>query len=351
MERIDFSSDYQEGAHQSILDRLAETNLMKTEGYGMDEFSRMAKEKIRTVCNCPSAEIEFLVGGTQTNATVIDALLRSYQGVIASDSGHISVHEAGAIEFGGHKVLEIPNQLGKISAESIRETCSSYWNDGNRDHMVMPGMVYISQPTEYGTLYSLDELTQISSVCREYHIPLYVDGARLAYALASEENDVSLADLGRLSDIFYIGGTKCGALFGEAVVIPDPGLIPHFFSIIKQHGALLAKGRLLGIQFDELFTDGLYMNIGKQAISAAELLRKAFRSSGYKLAFDSPTNQVFVILENKRMDELSKYIGFSFWETADQSHTIVRLAASWATKMEDVMKLERILAESSLSTE
>lgn len=247
-EHLFFACDYMEGAHPAIMQRLMGTNLVKTAGYGLDEYCDGAKEKIRSACGAPDAEVHFLVGGTQTNATVIDALLKSYQGVIAAETGHISTHEAGAIEFGGHKVMTLPHHNGKIDAAHVRTMLEDYYNDGNHDHMVMPGMVYVSHPTEYGTLYSRAELEEISNVCRKYHIPLYLDGARLAYALACPQNDITLKDLASLCDVFYIGGTKCGALFGEAVVIPRPGLIPHFFTIIKQHGALLAKGRLLGIQ-------------------------------------------------------------------------------------------------------
>ena len=335
MGKLSFASDYQEGAHPAIISRLCETNLEKTVGYGMDEYCDIAREQIRSVCGCPEAAVHFLTGGTQTNATVIDALLKSYQGVIAPESGHISVHEAGAIEFGGHRVLTLPHTLGKINAESIREYCETYWNDGNHEHMVMPGMVYISQPTEYGTLYSLSELTDISEICRKYRIPLYVDGARLAYALGCEENDVSLPDLARLCDIFYIGGTKCGALFGEAVVIPDPTLIPHFFTIIKQHGALFAKGRLLGIQFSAMFSDGLYLQIGKPAVLAANRIREIMKNAGYQVAFDSPTNQIFIIVENSDLDRLAELVEYSFWEKYDDSHTVIRLASSWATSQAD----------------
>ena len=268
--RLYFASDYMEGAHPAIMKKLMETNLEKTVGYGQDPYTEDAKEKIREACNAPEAEVFLLVGGTQTNATVIDALLKSYQGVVAADTGHIATHESGAIEFGGHKVLTVPQKDGKISAQQIEKLVKDFYDDANYEHMVMPGMVYISQPTEYGTLYSREELAALSKVCRENHLPLYVDGARLAYALASPENDVTLTDLAELSDVFYIGGTKCGALFGEAVVIPQKGRIPHFFTIIKQHGALLAKGRIAGIQFGELFTDGLYLRIGKPAMEAAE---------------------------------------------------------------------------------
>ena len=345
MKRISFTSDYMEGAHPLIMQRLMETNLEKTPGYGTDAYCEAAKAKIRSACHALEAEIFFLVGGTQTNATVIDGLLQSYQGVIAAETGHIGVHEAGAIEFGGHKVLTLPHKNGKITAEQIEKLLCDYANDANRDHMVMPGMAYLSQPTEYGTLYSRAELTQISSVCRAHHILLYIDGARLAYALACPENDVSLADLAALCDAFYIGGTKCGALFGEAAVLPRPGLIPHFFTIIKQHGALLAKGRLLGIQFDTLFTDGLYEKLGAPAMAAADHIRAALRECGYTLCFDSPTNQVFCILDNDTMARLAQKVDFGFWEKYDDTHTIVRFATSWATDMDDVKLLKDALRD------
>ncbi len=340
---LSFTSDYMEGAHPQIIDRLTETNLLKTAGYGLDSYSESAREKIRKACSAPDAAVFFLVGGTQTNATVIDALLKSYQGVIAAETAHISVHEAGAIEFGGHKVLSLPHSNGKITSSQIRRLLEVYQNDANHDHMVMPGMVYISHPTEYGTLYTKEELTKISALCRLYHIPLYLDGARLAYALACPQNDLTLADIAALCDVFYIGGTKCGALFGEAVVIPKAETIPHFFTIIKQHGALLAKGRLLGIQFDELFTAHLYENIGLPAIQAANRIRHVLTQKGYELCYDSPTNQVFFIIENTEMNQLAEKAEFSFWEKYDDSHTIIRFATSWATKMEDVEELGRIL--------
>lgn len=344
-QRISFSCDYMEGAHPTILQRLIETNFAQMPGYGADDYCESAREKIRAACGAPNAEVHFLVGGTQTNATVIDALLRSYQGVIAADTGHISVHEAGAIEFGGHKVLTLPHRNGKISAEQIASLLRVYEEDVNHDHTVMPGMVYLSQPTEYGTLYSREELSAISALCREKHLPLYVDGARLAYALACPENNVTLKDMAELCDIFYIGGTKCGALLGEAVVIPQPGLIPHFFTIIKQHGALLAKGRLLGIQFDTLFTDGLYQRIGEAALRAAEDIRTALRANGYQLCFASPTNQTFCLVDREQMEKLREYVDFSQWEVYDEMHTIIRFATSWATKDEDVRTLCRILRD------
>ena len=342
-EKIFFASVYMEGAHPQIMQRLVETNLVKTPGYGTDSYCDSARDKIRTACNCPSADIFFLAGGTQTNATVIDAVLRSYQGVIAAQTGHIEGHEAGAIEAGGHKVLTLPQKLGKISADQIAAFMADFENDANHAHMVMPGMVYLSQPTEYGTLYTREELKQIREVCCRYSLALYVDGARLAYALSCPANDVSLQDLAALTDVFYIGGTKCGTLFGEAVVIPGHDFIPHFFTTVKQHGALLAKGRLLGIQFDTLFTDDLYLHIGKPAIDAAEKIRLVLRSCGYTLYFETPTNQIFVIMENERLRSLGQQVEYGFWEKYDDTHTVIRLATSWATTDEEVENLTRIL--------
>ena len=341
--KLSFVSDYMEGAHPQILNRLVETNMVKSAGYGFDEYSESAKEKIRNACSVPEADIFFLAGGTQANAVMIDALLRPYQGVISAQSGHINVHEAGAIEAGGHKVFALSHQDGKITADSIQSCINEYWQDENHEHMVMPGMVYISQPTEYGTLYSLDELSRISETCRRNSIPLYLDGARLAYALACPENDVSLPDIGRLCDVFYIGGTKCGALFGEAVVIPRHNYIPHLFTIIKQHGALLAKGRITAIQFDTLFTDNLYFEIGKNAIDAADRIRAALTARGYNLTLHSPTNQIFITFEKEHANRLSEQIEMGFIENIDPEHAVMRIATSWATRKEDVDALISIL--------
>ncbi len=343
MLKLSFASDYTRGAHPAILERLGETNLMQTPGYGLDPISESAKKKIREACRCEQAEVEFLVGGTQTNATVIDAFLRPWQGVLAAETGHISVHEAGAIEAGGHKVLTLPHQDGKISAETVRRYLEGFYRDESYEHMVMPGMVYISHPTEYGTLYSGEELKALRKVCDDYHIPLYLDGARLAYALACPANDVTLADLAALCDAFYIGGTKCGALFGEAVVIPDPGRLPCFFTLIKQHGALLAKGRLLGIQFDELFTDGLYGRIGTNAIEIADEIRAALEEKGYSLYYGSPTNQIFCLMEDEKLSELGQNVECSLWEKTDEDHTVIRLATDWATTQEEVQALISLL--------
>ena len=334
-EKVSFASDYEEGAHPKIIEALIKTNLIKTSGYGTDEFCESARKKIRAACNAPDAEIYFLVGGTQTNAVVINSVLKSYQGVIAADSGHIFTHEAGAIEAGGNKILTVPHEEGKISAEKIRELTETFEADDNKDHMVAPGMVYISQPTEYGTLYTLAELEEISKVCREKNLPLYLDGARLAYALATPTNDVTLSDIARLCEIFYIGGTKCGAYFGEAVVMKK-NFIPHFFTIIKQRGALLAKGRILGIQFDTLFTDDLYLEIGKPAIEAADKIRAALDEYYYRYYVDTLTNQIFVVVDNNKMKELAKHIEFSFWEKFSKVETVIRFSTSWATKDSDV---------------
>ena len=338
-----FMSDYMEGACPEILEALAETNLEKTPGYGTDRYCASAAEKIKTACSCPGAEVHFLVGGTQTNATVIDALLKSYQGVIAAETGHISVHESGAVEFGGHKVLTLPQKDGKLSASDIKACLQAYEDDENRDHTVMPGMVYISHPTEYGTLYSLKELEEIAEVCRVYGIYLYVDGARMAYALACPENDVTLADLARLADAFYIGGTKCGALFGEALVFPKAGIVPHFPSIIKQHGAMLAKGRLLGLQFDTLFAGGLYEKLGANGIVLAQKLRKALKERNIPLLIDNPTNQIFPVLEDEAIKKLAQNVCFEFWERVDSNHSAIRFVTSWATAPEAVDRLIALL--------
>ena len=342
-EKLNLACDYMQGAHPAILKRMAENNLVKSGVYGDDAFSESARAKIRAACGAPEADVWFLVGGTQANATVLDALLRPYEGVISADTGHICIHEVGAIEHGGHKVLALPGKDGKISAADIQACYETWANDGNREHVVMPGAVYLSHPTEVGTLYSLAELEEISRVCHANGIRLYVDGARLAYALACPENDVTLPDLARLCDVFYIGGTKCGSLLGEAVVFPKHDTIPHFFSITKQHGAVLAKGFVAGLQFDTLFTDNLYGEIGRTAIEAAERIRQALREHGYTLAFDAPTNQIFVLLDDKQLAELSEKVEMSFWDKPDREHTTMRFVTSWATTQEDVDELISLL--------
>ena len=341
-DRLSFGSDYMEGAHAEILMRLVETNMEQTAGYGLDEYSEAAREKIRTACRARHAEIHFLSGGTQTNRIVISALLHPYEGVIAADTGHISVHEAGAIEAGGHKILALPHANGKLTAEAIETALRTYHEDANRDHMVRPGMIYLSHPTEYGTLYTRDELEVISAICRTNKIPLFLDGARLAYALGCDANELTLPAIARLCDAFYIGGTKCGALLGEAVVFPKQGTVPHFFTIVKQNGALLAKGRVLGIQFDTLFTDGLYERGGAHAIRMADRIRAALIEKGYRLAVDSPTNQIFLALNAQQLAHLSPHVTMGFWEKQDDT-TIMRIATSWATREEDVVRLIALL--------
>ncbi len=340
---ISFECDYAEGCHEKILERLRETNLEQLPGYGSDMYCESAKQKIRAACGCPQAEIFFLVGGTQTNAVVISSLLKSYEGVVSASTGHVNAHEAGAIEHGGHKVLAIPQHDGKMDAGELRSFLQDFWQDENHEHMVFPGMVYISHPTEYGTLYTKRELESLAAVCGEYNIPLYLDGARLGYGLESPETDVSLPDVAKYCDVFYIGGTKVGALMGEAVVFPKNNMPPHFLALAKQQGALLAKGRLLGVQFDTLFTDGLYFEISRHAIEMAQLMKEGFQKRGYRFLLDSPTNQQFLILENRQMQKLEKLVRFSFWEKVDADHTAVRFAASWATRREDVEKLMEVL--------
>lgn len=343
MKKMKFNCDYMEGVHPRILERLVDTNLEQTAGYGNDPYCVSAKKKILEACQCPDGEVHFLVGGTQTNATVIAALLHMYDGVLAAETGHVNVHEAGAIEYTGHKVLTLPQKDGKISAESVENYLKWFYADENHEHMVQPGMVYLTHPTEYGTLYTAEELKAIHGICQRYAIPLYVDGARLGYALAARKTDVTLPVLAQNCDIFYIGGTKVGAFCGEAVVIPKKGLIPKFFTTIKQHGALLAKGRLIGIQFDTLFTDGLYQEISAHAIRMAEKLKKALMEKGYTMYLDSPTNQQFVLLDNKKKKELLEQVDFDFFENYDSEHTVMRFVTSWATREEDVDRLIEIL--------
>lgn len=341
--KLNFACDYTRGAHPNILQRLIETNMMQTAGYGVDEITESARNRIRKACLCEQAVVEFLVGGTQTNAVIIDALLKSYQGVIAAETGHIHVHEAGAIEARGHKILTLPHHLGKLQPGCVEKYLEDYYHDENRAHMVLPGMIYLSHPTEYGTLYSKEELTAFRKLCDQYGLSLYVDGARLAYALACHENDITLPVLAALCDAFYIGGTKCGALFGEAVVVPESQRIPHLFTIIKQHGALLAKGRLLGLQFDVLFRDDLYIKIGVPAITAAERIRLALREKGYPLYFESPTNQIFCIINNDVLESWKEKIAYSFWEKYDEMHTVIRLATDWGTTDVETQALIDIL--------
>ena len=339
---LNFGCDYLEGAHEKILARFIETNMEKEPGYGADKYTISAKKRILDACECPDGEVFLLVGGTQTNSTVIDAYLNNYQGVIAAPTGHIACHESGAIESCGHKVLTIPQHLGKIDAGELKEFLVNFYADETYEHQVIPGMVYISHPTEYGTLYTKAELEAIYTICKEYEMPLFVDGARLGYGLAADDTDVTLPDLAKLCDAFYIGGTKVGSLCGEAVVFTKKAP-KFFFTTVKQHGALLAKGRLVGIQFDTLFTDDLYMEISKHAIRLANILKAGVLAKGYKLLLDSPTNQQFIIVDNEKYAELKKQVAFSTWEKVDADHTAIRFATSWATKEEDVQALLELL--------
>ena len=340
---LSFESDYTTGAHPEILRRLVETNLAPQPGYGSDEYCRSAAEKIKAACACDEAEVQFLVGGTQTNVLVADAMLQRWEGVICAETGHIHAHEAGALEFTGHKTLPLSAHDGKLDAGEVRKWIEIFYADGNHDHMIFPGMVYISHPTEYGTLYTKDELTALFEVCRAYDIPLFLDGARLGYALQSYNTDLTLPDIARLCDVFYIGGTKVGAWCGEAVVFTKGNMPKHMLTTVKQHGALLAKGRLLGVQFDTLFTDDLYFRISRHAIDMAERLKALFRDKGYVFFKETDTNQQFILLENDKMKELEKQVRFSFWERADDTHTVVRFATSWSTTEQDIETLAEIL--------
>ena len=333
---IYFNSDYLEGAHPSIMVKMAETNMVQTVGYGEDEYCEAAREKIKAACQAPEADVHFLVGGTQTNTTVIAAILRPWQGVISAVSGHINCHEAGAIESTGHKVITLPTDNGKITAQQVADYVEWHKNDESTEHIVQPGMVYISHPTEAGTLYTKAELTELYDTCRRYGLLLYIDGARLGYGLAAEESDMTLPEFARLCDVFYIGGTKVGALFGEAVVIMNESLKKDFRFIMKQRGGRLAKGRLLGIQFDALFTDDLYFKISRHAIEMAHQIRDIFVSAGYPLLFDSPTNQQYPIMPDAELAEIGKSFGYEYWERVDETHSGVRFCASWATTQENV---------------
>lgn len=332
---ISFESDYNNGCHEAIIRKLAETNNDKTTGYGLDQYCEAARDKVRQACGTPDADVFFLVGGTQTNATVIDSMLHGYQGVLAVDTGHINVHESGAIEFGGHKVLALPNHDGKMDAAELRHWLEAFYADLAYEHMVFPGMVYITFATESGTIYSLQELKAISDVCRKYQLPLFVDGARLGYGLMAQGCDVSLPQLAGLCDVFYIGGTKCGALCGEAVVFPRGNAPAHFFTTVKQHGALLAKGRLLGIQFDVLMQDGLYFSLARHAVEQAIRLRDAFVAKGYKMYSNSPTNQQFVLLDKETIARLETEFVFEQWFPVGDK-MCCRFVTCWATQPSDV---------------
>lgn len=339
---VSFDCDYNRGAHPEILKKLIDTNFEVQPGYGFDEYTASAKEKIRKACGGGDIEVEFLTGGTQTNAVVISTMLKDYQGVIAADSGHVSVHESGAIEYSGHKVLSIPGQNGKLQAADVRAWVDNFYGDATYEHMVMPGMVYISQPTELGTLYSKAEIEALAEICRERDMLLYIDGARLGYGLMSDESDMSLEDIARMADVFYIGGTKVGALCGEAVVFTGGCRPGHFMTSVKKRGALLAKGRLLGAQFDALFTDDLYFKISRHAIKMSEQIKEIIREKGWEIYLLTPTNQQFVLFDEKQMEKIGSKVGFDRWAPYDETRTIVRFAGSWSTTQEDIEVLRKV---------
>ncbi len=336
---LSFLSDYTEGAHPEVLKKLNELNMVSLPGYGEDECCREAKNKIRRFCGRDDLQVQFLTGGTQTNLLAISTMLKRYEAVVAADTGHINVHEAGAIEFSGHKVLTLPSKDGRVSGEDLEEYMERFYGDDTHEHMCFPGMVYISHPTELGTLYSKAQLTKLAEVCRKYEMPLYMDGARLGYGLVSSESDLTIEDIVELCDLFYIGGTKVGTLCGEALIFTKNNMPRGFSTMTKQQGAMLAKGRLVGMQFDALFTDDLYLKISRHAIKCAMELKQAFVEKGYTLYIDSPTNQQFVILSPEQLERLSKIAAFSVWEKIDSQHIAVRFVTSWATREEDLKEL------------
>ncbi len=340
---ISFECDYNNGAHPKVLEHLVRYNDAKPTPYGFDEFSERAKHRIREAIGMPDAQIFFLTGGTQTNATTIDSMLYQYEGVICVGSGHINVHEAGAVEFTEHKIITIPDTHGKMEASSLDQYLDDFMHDGNRDHAVHPGLVYITFPTELGTLYSARELKELYQVCQRYDIPLYIDGARLGYGLMADGCDVTMPYLARHCDVFYIGGTKLGALCGEAVVFTNRQAHKHFFSIQKQHGAVIAKGALIGLQFDALFTDNLYFDLARHAIGMAMQMKQIFQEKGYDFWLDSPTNQQFVCLPDEKVDALADKISFTHWGQTAGHRTICRFVTSWATTADEINELKRLL--------
>jgi len=331
-----FHNDYNELCHPKILERIQSMVSLQMNGYGEDAICASAADRIRECCDAPKAAVHFLSGGTQTNLTVIAAALRPHQAVIAAETAHVNVHETGSIEATGHKVIALKSDDGKITAEQIRETVAEHWNDSTHEHIAQPKLVYISHPTELGTTYTHAELLAIHHVCKDRGLLLFVDGARLGYALAAKDNDISLPDLAKLTDVFYIGGTKVGAMLGEAVVITNPAIAEDFRYIIKQRGGMLAKGWLLGVQFDTLFTDELYVSIASHGNMLADRIRTVIFDAGYSLAYPGTTNQIFAILPNCVLDKLGKEFSYSFWGKADEDHSIVRFCTSWATRPEDV---------------
>lgn len=344
---IRFNCDYLEGAHPAIMEKLLATNFEQTPGYGEDEYCEGARALIREKCGVPDAYVQFLVGGTQTNMTVIASILKPYQGVLAANTGHINVHETGAIEATGHKVLALPSETGKITAAQVKEAYDAHWADASHEHIVQPGMVYISHPTENGTLYTKEELIALYDTCTKLGLPLFMDGARLGYGLMSQGTELTWRDIAAYTDVFYIGGTKVGALFGEAVVITRPELAKDFRYMIKQRGGMLAKGRLLGIQFLTLLEDGLYERIAGKAVEQAMRLKEAFLEKGYPLLYDSYTNQQFPIMPNSQLEQLKKKYSFELWCAMDEEYSAVRFCTSWATREEDIEILLNDLKELS----
>ena len=340
---LSFASDYTEGAHPAVLQHLLERNLVTLQGYGSDPDTEEAKRKICAACGRDDLQIQFLTGGTQTNRIAVSCMLRCYEGVVCASTGHVNVHESGAIESSGHKILALPHTDGKLMADVLERYMETYLADETAEHMVRPGMVYISHPTEVGTLYKKAELTALSETCRRYGLPLYLDGARLGYGIMSPASDVSLRDIVELTDLFYIGGTKVGALCGEALVFTRYNMPKHFLSVIKQQGALLAKMRVVSQQFDALFTDGLYWEIGRHAIDLAMRMKKMFTDRGYPLYFDSPTNQQFFILTDEQLERLRREVAFNIWEPVGPGRTVVRFCTSWSTTEEQLEELEKLL--------
>ena len=340
---LDFTCDYNNGAHPSVLQRLIDTNGLISGTYGFDEFSESAADKIRAAVEDPGAAVYFIAGGTQTNMTVISSCLKSYEGVVCADTGHINCHESGAVEYTGHKIIRLPSHAGKVDAGELEDLLSSFYADQSHEHMVYPGMLYISYPTEYGTIYSKTELQALRGVCVKYGMKLFCDGARLGYGLCSDGADITLPELHGLCDVMYIGGTKCGALCGEAVVFQRGAVPDHFVTLIKQRGAMLAKGRLIGVQFDALFEDGLYFRIANQAIRRANELRALLDAKGYSQFVVSPSNQIFVVLDDETVKRLSENVKFEIWEKPDKDRTVMRFVTSWSTTPEQIAELGRLL--------
>ncbi len=341
---LNFSSDYTNCACNNILQRLINENETTYTGYGTDDITKEAVQKIRKACNVKQANVQFVSAGTQANALVLSAILSRCGAVISAHTGHINVHEAGAIEARGHKVLAINTDIsGKLYAGQIKQYMQTFLQDETAPHMTQPEVVYISQPTEHGFVYTKNELLALRAVCDEYNLKLFADGARLSYALAASDNDASLEVLAKTCDIFYIGATKTGALFGEAIVYANSNLCKNFFTLTKQHGALLAKGFVLGIQFDELFTNDLYIKLAQNAIDCATEIRAALKQKQYKMLCDNTTNQIFVIMQNEKLNQISKSAKLQVWQPISESETAVRIATSWATKKSDVERLIKLL--------